>query len=168
MKTLYLIGGPMGIGKTTAGRALQKKLEACAFLDGDWCWDMSPFLVTPETKALVLDNICHILNNFLGCDVFHNIVFTWVMHQQEILDHLYASLDTSGWLVKPVSLICRPECLRKRLETDIAAGVRPLSSIDKSLSYLPLYPALDTIKLDVSGLSPEETALRLLSLPIPC
>ncbi len=165
MKTLYLIGGPMGIGKTTAGRALQKELAACAFLDGDWCWDMSPFLVTPETKALVMDNICHILNGFLHCTALQNIVFTWVMHQQEILDALYASLDTSGWLLRPVSLVCRPECLRRRLEADIAAGLRSPSIIEKSLSYLPLYASLDTVRLDVSELSPQETALKLLSFP---
>ena len=40
MKHLYLIGGPMGVGKTTVGRALQQRLPNCAFLDGDWCWDM--------------------------------------------------------------------------------------------------------------------------------
>ena len=48
----------MGVGKTTVGQALKIELEQCVFLDGDWCWDMHPFQVTPETKALVLDNIC--------------------------------------------------------------------------------------------------------------
>ena len=37
MKTLYLIGGPMGIGKTTVSRELLSMLPHCAFLDGDWC-----------------------------------------------------------------------------------------------------------------------------------
>ena len=38
MKTLFLIGGTMGVGKTTACRILKRKLPACVFLDGDWCW----------------------------------------------------------------------------------------------------------------------------------
>ena len=33
----------MGVGKTTVGQALKKQLANCAFLDGDWCWDMDPF-----------------------------------------------------------------------------------------------------------------------------
>ena len=37
MKRLYLIGGPMGVGKTTVCRALQKSLDRSVFLDGDWC-----------------------------------------------------------------------------------------------------------------------------------
>ena len=39
MKRLYLIGGPMGVGKTTVCRELQKRLDRSVFLDGDWCWD---------------------------------------------------------------------------------------------------------------------------------
>ena len=34
MKRLYLIGGPMGVGKTTVCRALQRRLERSVFLDG--------------------------------------------------------------------------------------------------------------------------------------
>ena len=65
MKPLYLIGGPMGVGKTAAGKALAALLSGSVFLDGDWCWQ--PEVVTPETKAMVLDNICHLLGNYLPC-----------------------------------------------------------------------------------------------------
>lgn len=37
MKTLYLIGGTMGVGKTTISRQLKKDLHNSVFLDGDWC-----------------------------------------------------------------------------------------------------------------------------------
>lgn len=46
MKTLYLIGGTMGVGKTTVSQLLKKDLINSVFLDGDWCWDASPFQVT--------------------------------------------------------------------------------------------------------------------------
>lgn len=51
MKALYLIGGTMGSGKTTVSQQLKKDLDNSVFLDGDWCWDASPFQVTDETKA---------------------------------------------------------------------------------------------------------------------
>ena len=57
MKTLYFIGGTMGVGKTTVSQALKRSLNRSVFLDGDWCWDMHPFSVTPETKRLVQENI---------------------------------------------------------------------------------------------------------------
>ena len=75
MKTLYLIGGTMGVGKTTVCQLLKKKLPKSVFLDGDWCWDADPFVVTPEIKEMILDNIRHLLNNFLHCSVYENIIF---------------------------------------------------------------------------------------------
>ena len=78
MKKLYLIGGTMGVGKTTVSQTLKMQLENSVFLDGDWCWDAHPFQVTEETKEMVLENICAVLNNFLKCSVYDNIIFCWV------------------------------------------------------------------------------------------
>ena len=69
MKSLYLIGGTMGVGKTTVCRILKQQLPDAVFLDGDWCWDADPFVVTEETKAMVLQNICFMLGQF--CVVRH-------------------------------------------------------------------------------------------------
>ena len=84
MKKLYLIGGTMGIGKTTVCQWLKLKLNNSVFLDGDWCWDANPFRVTEETKQMVMQNICFLLNQFIHCSVYYNIIFCWVMHEQSI------------------------------------------------------------------------------------
>lgn len=86
MKTLYLIGGTMGVGKTIISRQLKKDLHNSVFLDGDWCWDADPFQVTEETKEMVMRNICFLLNNFLRCTAYDNIILCWVMHEQYIID----------------------------------------------------------------------------------
>lgn len=57
MKTLIVLNGPMGAGKTTVGKELCRRLTPSIFLDGDWCWDLHPFSATDATKALVMDNI---------------------------------------------------------------------------------------------------------------
>lgn len=36
MKTRYLIGGTMGVGKNAVCRELQRNLPNNVFLDGDW------------------------------------------------------------------------------------------------------------------------------------
>lgn len=46
MKNVYIIGGTMGVGKTTVCNLLKHRLKNAVFLDGDWCWDAEPFLVT--------------------------------------------------------------------------------------------------------------------------
>ena len=52
--------------------------------------------------------------------------------------------------------------LRARLEKDVRAGLRRPDVIGRSLAYLPLYAALDTEKLDVSLITPEEAAEGIL------
>ena len=163
MKTLYIIGGTMGVGKTTVGRLLRDRLPRSVFLDGDWCWDMHPFTVTDETKAMVTDNITHLLNNFLHCSAYEHIVFCWVLHEQAILDGLLARLDLTDCRVRAVSLVCGEEALRARLGRDVAAGLRAPDVVERSVARLPLYAGLDTDKIDVSALTPEETAERILA-----
>ena len=96
LKNLYIIGGTMGVGKTTTCRILKNQLKNSAFLDGDWCWDMNPFSVTDETKKMVLDNICYVLNNFIKCSIFENIIFCWVLHEQSIIDTIMSKLNLTG------------------------------------------------------------------------
>lgn len=161
MKRLYLIGGPMGVGKTTVCLELQKRLDRSVFLDGDWCWDARPFQVTEETKAMVTENICFLLNNFLRCSAYDHVIFCWVLHQQAILDGLLSRLNLENCQVRAVSLIASPEALAARMEADIQAGRRGREALGRSLAYLPLYAALHTEKLDVSRLTPGEAAARL-------
>lgn len=73
MSNLILIGGPMGVGKSTVSRILLKHLPGCVWLDGDWCWQADPFVVNDVTKAMVVDNVCHCLNNFISCGQYKNI-----------------------------------------------------------------------------------------------
>ena len=161
MKRLVLIGGPMGVGKTSVGRELQKLLPRCAFLDGDWCWDMRPFVVNETTKAMVLDNICHVLNGFLHCDAIESIVFCWVMHEQGIIDAILSELKPHGAEVSCFSLVADEAVLTARIRGDIARGVRRPDALERSLMYLPKYDKLNTIKIDTSGLSATEVALEI-------
>lgn len=80
MKTVYMIGGTMGIGKTTVCQYMKNQLKNSVFLDGDWCWDAHPFQITNETKTMVMHNICFLLNQFIHCSAYENIIFCWVMH----------------------------------------------------------------------------------------
>ena len=158
MKTLYLVGGPMGVGKTSVCQLLKRRLDRCAFLDGDWCWDMDPFVVNDETKGMVLDNICFVLDRFLHCTEFENVVFCWVLHQQGIWDAILSRLDTRGWRVVRAALVASSEALVRRLQGDIDVGRRQPDVIPRSLARLPLYDKLDVLQIDTSERSAEETA----------
>lgn len=164
MKTIYIIGGTMGVGKTTVCQELKMKLNNSVFLDGDWCWDMQPFQATTETKAMVIDNICHMLNNFLKCTSFENIIFCWVMHEQAIIDDIISRLKLSGCKVLIISLICSEEALRQRLQNDIDSEIRTADVIERSVARIPMYEELNTVKIDVSDKSVDDVAEEIIQL----
>ena len=148
MKTFYLIGGTMGVGKTAVSQQLKRDLPNSVFLDGDWCWDASPFQVTEETKAMVMENICYLLNQFLHCSAYDNVIFCWVMHQQSIIESILERLDLSDCQVKSISLLASENTLRNRLQADVDSGIRAADVIERSVARIPLYQELSTIKVD--------------------
>ena len=129
----------MGTGKTAVCQIMKQKLPGSVFLDGDWCWDMHPFCVTEETKAVVMDNICCLLNRFLCSPAFQYVIFCWVLQEQKILDEILSRLDTKDCTVHAVSLLCGQEALISRLRKDVARGIRRENVIERCLRYRLLY-----------------------------
>lgn len=164
MKQLYLIGGTMGVGKTTVCQQLKSELPNSVFLDGDWCWDANPFQVTDETKAMAMDNICHLLNNFLRCSVYENVIFCWVMHQQGIIDSITQKLDTVNCDVKVISLMTDAGCLKERLMMDVAKGIRSVDVVERSTERIPLYQELNSIKIDTCNKSVRAIVKEIIEL----
>jgi len=164
MKTLYLIGGTMGVGKTAVCQQLKVDLPNSVFLDGDWCWDANPFQVTEETKAMVTDNICYLLNNFLRCSAYENIIFCWVMHEQFIIDSIVERLKTENCNIRYISLIADEETLRNRLQTDVNAGIRTEDVIERSIARISKYQSLNTIKIDTVNKTIKQVADEIIHI----
>lgn len=116
MKKLYLIGGAMGAGKSAVGRELNRLANKSVWLDGDDLWRMNPFAVSDITKLMVMKNIRAVINNFLACLDIECVIFTWVMHEQKIIDDILSGLALDGVEVKAVSLVLSEEALKRRLE----------------------------------------------------
>ena len=162
MKNLIVINGTMGIGKTATSKELQKMLPNCVFLDGDWCWDMSPFIVNDETKNMVVDNISYLLNNFISCSVYENIIFCWVMHEQKILDDVLCRLNKNNCVLYKFSLVCSQKALISRITKDVEMGIRTKDVISRSIERLENYHHMDTEKIDVSHISVKQAAETIL------
>ena len=122
---------------------------------------MHPFVVTDETKAMVNSNITHLLNGFLACSEFENVIFCWVLHEQHILDDLINALNLDGRTTHCFSLVSTKQALAERLNRDIAAGRRGSDITERSVARIPLYDELDTVKIDVSTISPADAARRI-------
>lgn len=156
----------MGVGKTSVCKELMKLLPQSVFLDGDWCWYSHPFTVTDATKKVVMENIGFMLQNFLRCPDYQNILFCWVMDHQEIIDEVLERIspaleDTS---VYSISLITSEQALTQHLQKDIDSGLRSPDVLQRSLHRLPLYQQLSTQKLDISNLNAQQAAQKLLNI----
>lgn len=164
MKTIYMIGGAMGVGKTTVCQLMKQRLPNSVFLDGDWCWDAHPFQVTDETKEMVLRNICFLLDQFIRCSAYDNIIFCWVMHEQSVIDRILAGIDRTDRAIKVVSLIASEASLRTRLMRDVAMGVRTEDAVERSVQRIPCYARLNTVKILTDGKDPDSIADEIMAL----
>lgn len=155
-----------GRGKSTVAGELQKILPRNVFLDGDWCWMAQPFIVNDETKEMVMENIIFLLAQFLRCSAYDNIIFCWVMDHQEIIDELLGRLEDelSEVSVHSISLVLTEKALKRRLQRDVDAGIRPADILTRAPERLPLYDKMDTIKLDASEKTPAELAGEIAAM----
>lgn len=155
----------MGVGKTAVSQCMKTILPDSVFLDGDWCWDSSPFHVTDETKAMVMDNICHTLNNFISCSVYENVIFCWVMHEQRIIDDILGGTDCSLCSVRVISLLASEQTLTRRLFKDINEGIRTPDVLERSVKRIPLYDKLKSEKIITDGKTVRQIADEIIALP---
>ena len=165
---IAIVGVPVYAGRVPeiATNILKTKLDKSVFLDGDWCWDMHPFVVNKETKKLVLNNICTLLNNDIKCNTFENIIFCWVMHEQSIIDDILSRLDLNDVKVIAISLVCQKEALEKRIQKDIDQGIRKSDVLKRSIERMEMYQKLDTYKIDVSYKTVEEVVNEIMKVGV--
>ena len=164
MKRLIFVNGAMGVGKSAVCARLKTLLAPCAYVDGDWCWDITPFSVTEEKKELVLTNAAHLLRSFLGCSGVRSVLFGWVMPRRAIVDELLARIGCAAQF-SLFTLTAREETLRARLASDIAAGRRDEGVLERSLAYLPLYEAdMGGVKIATDGMGVSEVAQTIADM----
>lgn len=153
----------MGVGKTTTSKILLKLLPNCVFLDGDWCWYADPWTVTSETKQMMYNNVSHLLNSFLACSAYENIIFCWVMHFESMIDDILSLIRDTEYSLHKFSLVCSESALKIRLQKDFDGGVREKgdsydSFMEKSLSRLLSITNMSGTQIDVSDVTPEQAA----------
>ena len=164
MKKLIIINGTMGVGKSTVSRILLKKLKASVYLDGDWCWNMNPFIPSEENKRMVIDNIVYLLSSFLKNSEYRYIIFCWVIPQESIFDQIISGLQQYSFDLYKFTLCCSIKELHKRLQKDIGIGVRSPEIIERSENRLAGYQTMATTKIYTDDLTPEDTAEIILNL----
>ena len=158
---VIVINGPMGVGKTTAGKLIANKYPGTAFIDGDWCMDIHPFIGNRETKAMAIDNILHMIGNYQKCSECKMVVLAWLMDDQWVLRRIADGLAALRAEVKNVTLVCGRETLISRWKNDRACEWRTDRWLDVALASLPFFASLDNT-LDTDELSAEQAAETII------
>ena len=156
MKVIVL-NGPMGVGKTTVGKYIADRNPGTAFIDGDWCMDIHPFVGSEETKAMAVDNILHMIRNYRECSACSMVVLVWLMDDPWVIRRITEGLSALRAEVKSVTLVCDRETLIKRWKNDRDCEWRTDEWLDVSLKSLPGFASMDNVT-DTSGLSVEQVA----------
>jgi hypothetical protein len=156
MKVIVL-NGPMGVGKTTVGKYIADRNPGTAFIDGDWCMDIHPFVGKAETRAMAVDNILHMIGNYQECSVCSMVVLVWLMDDPWVIQRITEGLSALRAEVKSVTLVCDRETLIKRWKNDRDCEWRTDEWLDVSQKSLPGFASMDNVT-DTSGLSVEQVA----------
>ena len=160
MKVIVL-NGPMGVGKTTVGKYIADQHPGTAFIDGDWCMDIHPFIGNQETKAMAVDNILHMIGNYQKCSVCSRIVLVWLMDDPGVIRRIMEGLDALQAEVKYVTLFCNRENLITRWNNDHNCEWRTDNWLNVSLKSLPGFASMSN-GIDTSDLSVEQIADKIM------
>ena len=158
---VIIINGPMGVGKTTIGKYIAEKYAGTAFIDGDWCMDLHPFVGNRETKTMAIDNILHMIGNYRKCSICKMIVVVWVMDDQWVYQKIADEIAEMGLEIKSVVLVCDQKSLIDRWENDKICDWRTRAWLEVSLKSLPYFLSIENV-LDTSNLSVERIADRIM------
>ena len=158
---VIILNGPMGVGKTTVGKLIAEKHSGTAFIDGDWCLDLHPFVGNWETKEMAVDNILHMIGNYMKCSACSMVVLVWLMDDSWVLERIIDGITALGAEVQYVTLTCGRESLIRRWREDCQCEWRTDHWLEISLASLPRFAEMEN-RIDTDGLSAEEIADMIL------
>ena len=154
---VIILNGPKGVGKTTVGKYIADHHPGTAFIDGDWCLDIHPFVGNQETKAMAVDNILHMIGNYQKCSVCSMVVLVWLMDEPWVIQKITQGLSAMQAEVKNMTLVCSRESLIRRWKDDHNCEWRTDEWLNVSLKSLPGFASMDNT-IDTSGLPVEQVA----------
>lgn len=157
---VILINGPMGVGKTATGKCFADRHPGTAFIDGDWCMDLHPFVGNDETKAMAVDNLLHMIGNYQKCSACKRVVLAWLMDDEWVIRKIMDGLAALQAEVRSVTLVCGRETLARRWKEDRSCEWRTDQWLKASLASLPAFSSMENI-IDTSALSVEQAAERI-------
>jgi len=163
MQKFITINGFMGVGKTTVGKRICDILGRSAFIDGDWCLDIHPFVGNIETKDMAIDNILHLSKNYYKCSECDSVVLSWIM-SENTLNKIVLGLSDIDYQIYNVVLTCNKEALIERWNNDNTTEWRNDDNLNISIKSIDDFnKRTECLLIDTSNLSVNMVAERVIA-----
>lgn len=159
---IIILNGPMGVGKTAVGKYIAEHNPGTAFIDGDWCLDLHPFVGNSETKTMAVDNILHMIANYKKCSECKMIVLVWLMDNGWVYDAIIEGIKKLELEIKSVTLTCNTTTLTNRWHNDMTCPWRTDEWLKVSKKSLEYFSSLDNT-FDTTNLSIKEVAEKIIN-----
>ena len=114
-----------------------------------------------------MKNMSYLLDSYLNCSAYENVVFGWVLHREEMTAHVLSMIKNADYSLHRFSLVCSESVLIERLQKDVDAGVRKNVSWNHALETRPNFDKMDTIKIEVDDMTPERAADTIYNVICP-
>jgi hypothetical protein len=157
---LVLIGGPPGVGKTSALAHLPRLVERCACLDADDVWRVHPFEATGAARGIPERNVMAVLRGYLEAGLPFVFV-TWVLARSRRIERILRGVQGLYGSALVIHLVASREVLERRVLAK--RGERGLVT-GFALRKLEEIEALPFLRIDTTHLGPAEVAERIAAL----
>ena len=147
---IIILNGPMGVGKTTVGKTIADRFPGTAFIDGDWCMDLHPFVGNRETKEMAIDNILHMIRNYRDCSQCEMVVLAWLMDDEWVISQLIKGVGALRMEMKSVTLVCDESQLRNQWKEDSSCPWRTDEWLNISIRSLEFFQSRED-SINISG-----------------
>ncbi len=154
---VIILNGPMGVGKTTVGNLIADKYKGTAYIDGDWCMDLHPFVGNSETRAMAVDNILHMIRNYRDLSSCNMVVLSWLIDLDDVMNKLTQGIHDLDMEPLVFTLVCSREQLIKQWKEDKTCPWRTEEWLSVSLDSLESFKAKDNV-IDTTCLNSKEVA----------
>jgi len=162
MKKFIIINGAMGVGKTATGKKVCDILGRSAFIDGDWCLDIHPFIGNRETKDMAINNILYMSKNYYNCSECDSVVLSWIMSINTV-KKINSGLSDIDFQIYNFVLSCDKESLTDRWKKDNINDWRNDENLNNSIKSLDDFNnRTECIMINTSDLSVEMAAKKII------
>jgi len=111
---LIIITGSPCVGKTSAAELLFESLENCAYLDGDWVWNVNPFSIEDPRLRNGDKSMSFVLSNYLESKFDYVIFSSVVVIGKLIRKAILKDIKARGYETIAFTLTCSEQTLIER------------------------------------------------------